>query len=78
MFQLDADPAARAGLCDRCGGDLYQRDDDREDTVRARFDVYKRDTAPVLEYYRDAGLLREISGVGSREEIFRRLVANLP
>ena len=78
MFQLDADPAARTGRCDRCGGELYQREDDREDTVRARFDVYARDTAPVLQHYRDDGLLREISGVGSREEIFLRLVANLP
>ena len=78
MFQLDADPAARTGRCDRCGGELYQREDDREETVRARFDVYARDTAPVLQYYRDAGLLREISGVGSREEIFLRVLASLP
>ena len=46
--------------------------------MRARFDVYARDTAPVLQYYRDAGLLREISGVGSREEIFLRVLASLP
>ena len=78
MFQLDVDPAARVGRCDRCGGELYQREDDREETVRARFDVYARDTAPVLRYYGDAGLLREISGVGSREDIFQRVAASLP
>ena len=78
MFQLDVDPAARVGRCDRCGGELYQREDDREETVRARFEIYARDTAPVLRYYRDAGLLREISGVGNREEIFKRVAAILP
>ena len=78
MFQLDVDPAARVGRCDRCGGELYQREDDREETVRARFEIYARDTAPVLRYYRDVGLLREISGVGNREEIFKCVVAILP
>ena len=78
MFHVSVDPATQTGRCDRCGGDLYQREDDREDTVRARFDVYARDTAPVLQYYRDAGLLREISGVGSRDDIFQRVTASLP
>ena len=78
MFHLDVDPAALVGRCDRCGGELYQREDDREETVRARFDVYARDTAPVLRYYGDAGLLHEISGVGSREDIFQRVAASLP
>ena len=78
MFHLDVDPAARLARCDRCGGDLYQREDDREETVRARFEVYARDTAPVLRYYRDAGLLHDISGVGDREDIFQRVTASLP
>ena len=77
MFCLD-DAAVRAARCDRCGGELYQREDDREETVRARFEIYARDTAPVLRYYRDAGLLREISGVGNREEIFKHVAAILP
>ena len=77
MFCLD-DAAVRAARCDRCAGELYQREDDREETVRARFEIYARDTAPVLRYYRDAGLLREISGVGNREEIFKRVAAILP
>src|SRR5437870_12643101 len=78
MFQLDVDPAARVGRCDRCGGELYQREDDREQTVRARFEIYACDTAPVLRYYRDGGLLHEVSGVGSREDIFQRVTASLP
>ena len=77
MFCLD-DAAVRAARCDRCAGELYQREDDREETVRARFEIYARDTAPVLRYYQDAGLLHEISGVGSREEIFQRVAASLP
>ena len=78
VYQLNIDPAARAGRCDRCGGELDQREDDREETVRARFEIYARDTAPVLHYYRDAGLLREVPGTGTREEIFLRMAAMLP
>ena len=65
MFQLDADPAARAGRCDRCGGELYQRDDDSEATVRHRLDVYARQTAPLLDYYRGRGLLSSVKAEGS-------------
>jgi adenylate kinase len=70
-------PSVVAGRCDRCGGDLYQRDDDQEETIRRRLEVYARQTAPVLQHYRDAGLLHEVSGVGSREEVYGRVAASL-
>ena len=54
-----------------------QRGDDREETVRHRMEVYARETAPVLEHYRAAGLLREIDGTGSREDVFRRVAAGV-
>jgi adenylate kinase len=69
------DPPSR---CARCGGPLIQRDDDREETVRRRMEVYARETAPVLEHYRNAGLLREVSGTGTPEDVFGRLVKSLP
>jgi len=63
--------------CKRCGGRLVQRADDREGTVRHRMEVYARETAPVLEHYRAAGLLREIDGSGSRDDVFQRMTASV-
>lgn len=61
------------GVCDACGGELYQRDDDNEDTIRERLAVYGRQTAPLLAYYDGQGLLRRIPGAGSVDEIFKRI-----
>ena len=77
MSHVAFDPPARADRCDRCGGGLAQREDDREDTIRHRMDVYARETAPVLEHYRGAGLLHEIEGTGSREDVSRRVAASV-
>ena len=77
MSHSSFDPPAQADRCDRCGGRLVQRADDREETVRHRMEVYARETAPVLEHYRGAGLLREIDGAGSREDVFRRVAASV-
>lgn len=77
MAHVVFDPPARPDGCDRCGGRLAQRDDDREDTIRHRMDVYARETAPVVEHYRGVGLLREIDGTGSREDVSRRVAASV-
>lgn len=66
-------PPAEAGRCDRCGGPLYQRDDDREETVRRRLEVYQAQTAPLISYYRQRGLLREVDGSGDLETVAARL-----
>lgn len=66
------------GVCGRCGSDgLETRVDDEPETVKARYDVYRRETAPLIEYYRAAGLLREIDAAGDREEVFTRVEAAL-
>jgi adenylate kinase len=65
------------GRCDRCGGVLYQREDDREDTVRRRLDVFHQETAPVLAHYKKKGLLRRVSGTGSPAEVFGRIAAEV-
>jgi adenylate kinase len=70
-------PPKKAGICDRCGGELYQRDDDREETIAHRLRVYDDQTAPLLDYYRGQGLLREIDGVGAVDEIRARVTAAL-
>jgi adenylate kinase len=68
-YHLVSAPPRRPGVCDRCGGELYQRQDDSEATVRHRLEVYARQTTPLLDYYRGRGLLTTINGEGSVESI---------
>jgi adenylate kinase len=77
LFNLVSDPAVRNGRCDRCQGPLVQRDDDREETVGRRLDVYAQETAPVLEHYARAGLLRSVPGTGSPDEVLGRIEASV-
>ena len=74
MYHVIFNPPAKEGICNVCGGDLYQRDDDQEATIRARLQVYEDQTAPLIAYYNKKGLLRPIKGVGTIEEIFRNIV----
>lgn len=73
LAHVDLNPPKRDGVCDRCGGELYQRDDDREETIANRLKVYENQTAPLVNYYRGQGLLREIDGVGGIDEIRARI-----
>jgi adenylate kinase len=68
-FHLVSAPPRVAGRCDQCGGELYQRPDDAEATVVHRLDVYQKQTAPLLEYYRDRGLLVRVEGEGPVERV---------
>jgi adenylate kinase len=68
-YHLTSSPPKRAGVCDACGGELYQRVDDSEATVRNRLEVYRKQTAPLLDYYRQRNLLTTVSGEGSIEAI---------
>ncbi|MEK7363931.1 MAG: adenylate kinase [candidate division NC10 bacterium] len=68
-YHVEFSPPKRAGRCDRCGGELYQREDDSEAAVRRRLEVHAAQTAPLLEYYRSRGLLTAIRGEGSPQEI---------
>jgi adenylate kinase len=63
-FHLVSAPPRTAGRCDQCGGELYQREDDAEATVARRLDVYQTQTAPLLDYYRQRGLLVRVAGEG--------------
>jgi adenylate kinase len=77
MYHERFDPPKRAGVCDKCQGMLYQRSDDNPETVDARLAVYERSTAPLLSYYRDRGLLYEIDGRGTPEEVGQKIIAAL-
>jgi adenylate kinase len=77
MYHLIYDPPRNQDLCNSCNGELYQRDDDAEDTVRMRLDVYAATMRPLLEYYERAGLLKQIDGIGRPEEIQQRIMEAL-
>jgi adenylate kinase len=68
-FHLTSAPPRQSGVCDKCGGPLYQRDDDSEATVRRRLEVYGRQTAPLLDYYRSRHLLSSVHGEGDVDTI---------
>ncbi len=69
VYHLKFNPPREEGKCDACGGELYVRDDDREETVRSRLEEYRAKTQPLIDYYRAEGLLRNIDGVASMEEV---------
>ena len=77
MFHVRFSPAKRDGVCDACGGETYQRDDDREETVRRRLEVYAQQTEPLVRFFDGRGLLRRIAGTGEISEIFARMVESL-
>ncbi|MBI4966021.1 MAG: adenylate kinase [Desulfomonile tiedjei] len=70
MFHVMFNPPKKEGVCDKCGSELYQRDDDSEATIRERLTVYNNQTAPLIDYYDKKGLLRRVKGVGPINEIF--------
>jgi adenylate kinase len=76
-YNVELKPPKREGVCDQCGGELVQRADDEESTVRHRLEVYHRDTEPLQKFYRDRGLLREVDAVGEVEAITRRTIETL-
>ena len=77
MYHERASPPQTPGRCDRCGGALYQREDDTEETIRRRVRVYRDQTETLIGYYERAGLLRRVDGTGSPDEVFARLCAPL-
>ena len=77
MYHVSLGPTKEEGVCDRCGGQTYQRDDDHEDVIQARLELYRRETEPVLEFYEERGQLVRVNGSGSTQEVTGRLVAAL-
>ena len=78
VFHVEALPPKTEGVCDHCGGRLYQREDDRPESIRVRMEAYERSTAPLVDFYRRKGLLVSVSAEGSPEEIFQRTLDVLP
>ncbi|MBR7832373.1 adenylate kinase [Actinospica durhamensis] len=77
IFHVDSKPPAVAGVCDVCGGELYQRDDDRESTVRERLRVYQDETAPIVGFYAERGLLASVEATGALDAVTARILTAL-
>ena len=76
-YHMEFRPPAQPSICDRCGGELYQRTDDQEETVRERLEVYRLQTQPLFHYYQERDLYSEINGAQSTEAVFRDIVVSL-
>lgn len=76
-FHLRFDPPGRDGVCDGCAGELYQRDDDQEDTIRNRMNVYHQQTAPLEDFYQQQSLLKKVDGMAPIAEVQQQIVTLL-
>lgn len=77
VFHITDRPPQAEGVCDRCGGKLFQREDDRAESIRVRLEAYARSTAPLIDFYQDRGLLMSVEAKGAPEEICGRTLAGL-
>lgn len=73
MFHVIFNPPKKEGICDRCGGPLYQREDDNEDIIRKRLKEYEKETSSLVQYYQGKNKLFSVNGVGSKEQIFNQI-----
>jgi adenylate kinase len=77
VWHVEYDPPSQTGICDKCGGELYQRDDDRPETVRHRLEVYAQQTEPLIKFYADRKQLVAIDALGHVEDVTERAIAAL-
>jgi adenylate kinase len=75
MYHALFEPPKKSGLCDKCGGELYQREDDAEATVRERLKVFAATTRPLLEHYGQLEMLSQVDGVGRTDEVEKRIMS---
>jgi len=74
IYSVDA-PPSEGWTCDRCGGEVVQRDDDTPEAIQKRLDLYERETGPLVDWYRERGLLVEVDGLGDADDVTARLIA---
>ena len=77
VFHVTYNAPKTEGVCDACGGELYQRDDDSEETVRRRLEVYHTETEPIIDYYQSQNLVSTISALGKVDEVTSKAMAAL-
>ena len=74
-FHKDFEKPKVDGVCDKCNGELYQREDDKEEVITRRLEIYAQQTEPIISYYKKAGILKKISAVGEVSEITQKVIA---
>lgn len=73
MYNVYYSPPKKGAICDKCGGELFQRGDDKEETIKKRLEVYDAQTAPLIDYYNKKGIQKSVAGTGSIDEIFKKV-----
>ena len=76
-FHKDFEKPKVDGLCDKCSGELYQREDDKEEVITRRLEIYAQQTEPIISYYKNAGILKNMSAIGDVSEITQKVIALL-
>lgn len=76
-FHVIFNPPKIEGVCDKCGGNLYQRDDDKEETVTKRVDVYNKQTRPLIDYYTKQGIYKNIDGTQDIDKVFSDIIESI-
>ena len=76
-FHNDFEKPKVDGVCDKCNGELYQREDDKEEVITRRLEIYAQQTEPIISYYKNAGILKNISAIGDVSEITQKVIALL-
>ena len=78
LFHIKNKPPKKEGVCDQCGGSVYQRPDDREETIKTRLDVYLKNTAPIIDYYKKQGKLKKLDADQDSKIMYQGLTRILP
>jgi adenylate kinase len=73
MYNVYFSAPKKEAVCDKCNGELFQRDDDKEETIKKRLEVYSAQTAPLMDYYSKKGIVKSVAGTGSIDEIFAKV-----
>ncbi len=77
IFHLKFVPPKVDGVCDKCGGQLYQRDDDKPEAIKERLAIYREETMPVVSYYEDAGVLLKVDGSAAPDDVAKEILDKL-
>jgi adenylate kinase len=77
IFHLSFVPPKQEGVCDKCGGELYQRDDDKPDAIKERLAIYRSETMPIADFYQKAGVLVTVDGAGTPDDVVARVLEKL-
>jgi adenylate kinase len=76
-FHIDFEKPKQPGICDKCNGALYQREDDKEEVIARRLEIYAEQTEPIIAYYQKTGILKKVSAVGQVSQITQKVIASL-